>query len=122
MMGSEYVIPLPFLKTALRKIMDVGKAKDHFDMLETQHSAWEMLPSKSREGASKRRMELNVKKDPNDMDCGMVGEGEHQYDQILLDSVGEGKGGKGGKGKGMSTVCYKCRHKGHDIAECNVPS
>ena len=41
MLGSEYVMPAPFLKTVLGNIMDVGKAKDHFEMLASQHKQWE---------------------------------------------------------------------------------
>ena len=62
MLGTEYVIQKPFLRAALQKLMDLGKAKDHYEALESQHRDWDVLLQKAKEYANRRRLEANDKR------------------------------------------------------------
>ena len=100
MLGSEYVMQVPFLRTTLTKLTAVGKAKDHDEYIEGQCKSWDMLLQEGKEYANKRRLEANDKKrDSGAMDTSYMGKGIQDNDTMDLSALGKGKGK--GKGKDM---------------------
>ena len=93
MLGTEYVMQKPFFRTALKKLIDLGKTRDHYETLESQHRDWKMLVQKAKENANKRRVEGSGKKqDPVAMDTSFVGQGSDcNCDGIDLNAMGEAR-------------------------------
>jgi hypothetical protein len=103
---------------ALRTIM-TGKAKEHFDLWETDHDptnaakTYEDLLNKVKDYARRRKLNSSAKEkiqqggDP--MDVGAVGGWDYEdydYDQDVVYAIGFKGKGKGSKGGKVKRECY----------------
>ena len=71
-MKEEYKLQDIFKVTALEQLMNIGHAKLHFEALRAQYKEYDMLLSKCKEYAMKRRLEHTHRSKADDMDIGQV--------------------------------------------------
>ena len=125
--GASHELPNVFKIAALKTLMNVGKAKEYFETIESTKD-FDSLLKLCREYGTKRKLE-GEKGDP--MDVGNVENNEEEeyedgwyWDPNTwewtgpIDAVGKGKSlGKGGKSMGKGN-CYNCGKPGHIARNC----